>query len=62
MEALPVHKTLIGKPKLLYAGSRQASGDLPVRSDNPDIGLVNFRSDRPFDYRLGGGSQELHGG
>ena len=24
-----------------------------IRSENPDVGLVNFRADRPFDYRLG---------
>ena len=24
-----------------------------IRSENPDLGLVNFRSNHPFDYRLG---------
>ena len=24
-----------------------------MRSENPDVGLVTFRADRPFDYRLG---------
>lgn len=55
VEALLVHKNPPYRftiyPQIALRWKPTSQGD--IRSENPDVGLVNFRSNRPFDYRLG---------
>ena len=55
VEALLVHKNPPYRftiyPQIALRWKPTSQGD--IGSENPDVGLVNFRSDCPFDYRLG---------